>query len=47
MFGRRVKSVYDQLLPGHKIDVKKNTKQTSSRYFKPGDRIFFHDMYFW
>ena len=41
MFGRRVRSIYDKLLPGHKINVWKITKQMSNRYFKPGDKFFF------
>ena len=41
MFGRKVRSIYDKLLPGRKINVWKNTKQMSNRYFKHGDRFFF------
>ena len=40
MFGRRVRSIYDKLLLGRKINVWKNTKQMSNRYFKSGDKIF-------
>ena len=48
MFGRRVRSIYDKLLPGHKINVWKNIKQMSNRYFKPGDNFFFFQaVYSW
>ena len=40
MFGWRIISIYDKLLAGHKIKVLENTKQTSNRYFKPGDKNF-------
>ena len=29
MFGKRVRLIYDKLLPGRKINIWKNTKQTS------------------
>ena len=41
MFGRRARSIYDKLLPWHKINVWENTKQMSNRYFKPRDKFFF------
>ena len=40
MFGWRIRSIYDKLLPGRKINVWKNTKQTSNGYFKLGDKFF-------
>ena len=40
MFGWRVRSIDDELLPRRKIKVLKNTKQTSNRYLKSKDHIF-------
>ena len=47
MFSRRVQSIFDKLLPGRKITFWKNTKQTSNRYFRPRDGIFFFFFFFW
>ena len=40
MFARRERLIYEKLLPGREINVWKNTKQMSNRYFKPGDKIY-------
>ena len=39
MFARKIRSVFDKLLPGRKQKSYKNTKNPN-KYFRPGDKVF-------